>query len=65
MLEDYVVGDNKKNAVLYNYVVVLAHWGKKNTFKPDVSTDKMAKTNVKSWCCYSNGRIFTPCAANY
>ena len=48
MREDYVVSEIKKNAALYDYVVVLAHWGKENTFNPDVSTDKMARLMLKS-----------------
>ena len=43
MCEDYVVSEIKKNAALYDYVVVLAHWGRENTFNPDVSTVKMAR----------------------
>lgn len=48
MQEDYVVSEIKKNAALYDYVVVLAHWGKENTFNPDMSTDKMARLMLKA-----------------
>lgn len=48
MREDYVVSEIKKNAALYDYVVVLAHWGRENTFNPDMSTDKMARLMLKS-----------------
>lgn len=48
MREDYVVSEIKKNAALYDYVVVLAHWGRENTFNPDVSTDKMARLMLKA-----------------
>lgn len=48
MREDYVVSEIKKNAALYDYVIVLAHWGKENTFYPDVSTTKMARLMLKA-----------------
>lgn len=48
MKEDYVVNEIKKNAALYDYVVVLAHWGTEHTFNPDVSTDKMARLMLKA-----------------
>lgn len=51
MQEDYVVNEIKKNAALYDYVVVLAHWGTENTFYPNVSTDKMAKKMLKAGAC--------------
>lgn len=43
MEEDYVVTEIKKNAVLYDYVVVLAHWGTEHTFFPNDSTVRMTK----------------------
>ena len=48
MKEDYVVSEIKKNADLYDYVVVLAHWGREHTFNPDLSTDKMARLMLKA-----------------
>ena len=48
MREDYVVSEIKKNAALYDYVVVLAHWGTEHTFSPNVSTDKMARLMLKA-----------------
>lgn len=48
MKEDYVVSEIKKNAQLYDYVIVLAHWGTENTFNPDISTDKMARMMLKA-----------------
>ena len=48
MKEDYVVSEIKKNAALYDYVIVLAHWGRENTFNPDVSTEKMARLMLKA-----------------
>lgn len=51
MREDYVVSEIKKNAQLYDYVVVLAHWGTENTFNPNVSTDKMARKMLKAGAC--------------
>lgn len=48
MQEDYVVSEIKKNAALYDYVVVLAHWGTEHTFSPNVSTDKMARLMLKA-----------------
>lgn len=51
MKESYVEEEIKKNAQLYDYVVVLAHWGTENTFTPDVSIDKMAKKMLKAGAC--------------
>jgi poly-gamma-glutamate synthesis protein (capsule biosynthesis protein) len=51
MREDYVISEIKRNAQLYDYVVVLAHWGTENTFYPNVSTDKMAKMMLKAGAC--------------
>ena len=51
MRENYVVGEIRKNAALYDYVVVLAHWGKEHTFYPDVSTVRKAKKMVKAGAC--------------
>lgn len=48
MRRDYVISEIKKNAALYDYVVVLAHWGKENTFNPDLSTDEMARLMLKA-----------------
>lgn len=48
MEEDYVVREIKKNAVKYDYVIVLAHWGTEHTFYPDVSTEKMARLMLKA-----------------
>ena len=48
MKENYVVSEIKKNAVLYDYVVVLAHWGREHTFNPDLSIDKMARLMLKA-----------------
>ncbi len=43
MREGYYEEEIKKNALLYDYVVVLAHWGTENTYKPDVSTTRIAR----------------------
>ena len=51
MNADYVVNEIKKNALLYDYVVVLAHWGTEHTFAPDVSTVKMARAMLKAGAC--------------
>ena len=51
MKEDYVVKEIQKNARLYDYVIVLAHWGIENTFNPCISTDKMAKKMLKAGAC--------------
>lgn len=51
MKEGYVEEEIKKNAQLYDYVVVLAHWGTENTFNPNVSTDKMARKMLKAGAC--------------
>lgn len=41
MQEDYVVREIKKNVSLYDYVVVLAHWGTEHTFYPNMSSVRM------------------------
>ncbi len=51
MRKDYVVSEIKKNAALYDYVVVLAHWGTEHTFYPNISTDEMAKMMLKAGAC--------------
>ena len=48
MEKDYVVSEIKKNAALYDYVVVLAHWGKEHTFYPSVSSDSFAKLMLQA-----------------
>mgnify|MGYP002853133827 CR=1 FL=1 len=48
MHEDYVVNEIKKNVALYDYVVVLAHWGTEHTFDPNLSIVKMAKMMMKA-----------------
>ena len=48
MREDYVVNEIKKNAALYDYVIVMAHWGTEHTFNPDISSVKMAKLMLKA-----------------
>ena len=48
MKEGYYDEAIKKNALLYDYVVVLAHWGTENTFKPDVSTTRIARRMLKA-----------------
>lgn len=51
MTEDYVVDEITKYSNLYDYVVVLAHWGIENTFFPNISSYKMAKQMVKAGAC--------------
>lgn len=51
MKEGYVEEEIKKNAQLYDYVVVMAHWGTENTFNPNVSTDKIARKMLKAGAC--------------
>ena len=51
MKEDYVVSEIKKNAQLYDYVVVLAHWGTENTFNPNLSIDKMSRKMLNAGAC--------------
>ena len=51
MDEKHVVQEIKKNAVLYDHVVVLAHWGTENTFKPNISTYRMANKMLKAGAC--------------
>lgn len=51
MKKDYVINEIKKNAALYDYVVVLAHWGTEHTFFPNISTVKMAKWMLDAGAC--------------
>lgn len=51
MKEEYVVDEIKRYSVMYDYVVVLAHWGKEHTYKPNVSTDRMARLMLNSGAC--------------
>jgi hypothetical protein len=51
MRKDYVVSEIKKNAALYDHVIVLAHWGTENTFNPNVSSVKMAELMLKAGSC--------------
>ena len=51
MQKDYVESEIKKYAALYDFVVVLAHWGTEHTFKPDISTVRMAKKMLKAGAC--------------
>lgn len=51
MEEDYVVTEIKKNAALYDYVVILAHWGTEHTFFPNDSTERMAKLMLNAGSC--------------
>ena len=48
MYEVYVEKEIKKYAKLYDYIVVLAHWGTEHTFSTDVSTYKMARLMLKA-----------------
>lgn len=48
MKEGYYEEEIKKNALQYDYVVVLAHWGTENTFKPDVSITRIARRMLKA-----------------
>lgn len=51
MTEKYVVDEITRYANKYDYVVVLAHWGKENTFFPNISSYKMAKQMLKAGAC--------------
>lgn len=48
MKKEYVVREIKKNAAKFDHVIVLAHWGTEHTFKPDVSTDRIARLMLKA-----------------
>ena len=48
MTGDYVAEEIKRYSAKYDYVVVLAHWGKEHTYKPTLSTDKMARLMLNS-----------------
>lgn len=48
MTNDYVESEIKKYAALYDYIVVLAHWGSEHTFNPNDSTERMAKLMLKA-----------------
>ena len=51
MKEDYVREEIRRCSVRYDYVVVLAHWGTEHIFRPNVSTDKMARLMLDAGAC--------------
>ena len=51
MEEDYVREEIQRCSARYDYVVVLAHWGTENIFRPNVSTDKMARLMLDAGAC--------------
>ena len=51
MEANYVETEIRKYAAMYDYVVVLAHWGSENVFFPNVSTYKMAKRMLQVGAC--------------
>ena len=51
MTGDNVAEEIKRYSAIYDYVIVLAHWGKEHTYKPNVSTDKMARLMLDSGAC--------------
>ena len=48
MIAEYVECEIKKAANIYDYVVILAHWGTEYTYYPNLSTVKMADLMIKS-----------------
>ncbi|MBO7120738.1 MAG: CapA family protein [Bacteroidaceae bacterium] len=48
---DYVEAEIKKCAALYDFVVVIAHWGREHTFYPNVTTRKMSELMLKAGAC--------------
>lgn len=48
MTEENVIKQIKFNAAHYDYVVVLAHWGKEHTFYPNLTIDNMARLMIKT-----------------
>lgn len=51
MKEDYVRDEIQRCSARYDYVVVLAHWGTEHIFRPNVSTDKMARQMLDAGAC--------------
>lgn len=51
MTEGYVAEEIKRYSAMYDYVVILAHWGKEHTYKPTVQTDRMARLMLDSGAC--------------
>jgi poly-gamma-glutamate synthesis protein (capsule biosynthesis protein) len=51
MKEDYVASEINRYSTKYDYVIVMAHWGTEHTFKPNISTDKMARLMLDSGAC--------------
>ncbi len=51
MKEDYVAEEIKRYSAMYDYVVVMAHWGKEHTYTPTITTDKMARLMLDSGAC--------------
>ena len=49
--KDYVAEQIKRYSAVYDYVVVMAHWGAENTYKPTIQIDKMARLLLDSGAC--------------
>ena len=48
MKENYVAEQIKRYSAMYDYVVVMAHWGAENTYKPTVPIDRMSRLMLDS-----------------
>ena len=48
MFDDYVVEEIKKNKLLYDYVVVMPHWGVEHTYNVTNSVFELAKIMIKA-----------------
>lgn len=51
MKPEHVKQTIKDAASVYDYVVVLAHWGTEHTFRPNLDTDRMARLMLDAGAC--------------
>lgn len=49
--EDYVIDEIKAASKLYDYVIVMPHWGKENTYFPTLEVELLAKKMIKAGAC--------------
>ena len=49
--EDYVVKEIKAAKRLYDFIIVIPHWGKENTYFPTLEVEKMSKKMINAGAC--------------
>lgn len=49
--EDYVIEEINSAIKTYDYVIVIPHWGKENTYFPTLEVESLAKKMIKAGAC--------------